>query len=137
MTARSYVWTAAAAAVLGATFQSWSPACVAQAQVQPVPSQFTSLICRKDAKRGSIVLPDQFRISFSEVPPVVHVDGHRIANGHFSLTGTQISARVTSRVAVGSFWIQVRRSDGAYRVVRDGTTMVEDVGWCSTVPRSF
>lgn len=110
---------------------------VTRVQAQTVQSGLTSLICRKDAKHGSIVLPDRFTVSFSDSPPVVQINGQNFAHGSFSVTGTQISAKVVSRVAVGAFWIQIRRSDGAYRVVREGTTMVEDVGWCSVIPRSF
>ena len=99
------------------------------------PAPLTTLECRKDAGQGSLVMPERFTVAFSQGS--MEVDGQRVAKGSFSVSSSLLSAKVAARGAVGVFHLEIRRSDGAYRMLREGTTMVEDVGRCAKVTRSF
>jgi hypothetical protein len=108
----------------------------AHAQQQPL-SSLTALHCRKNKERGSIVLPDSFTVSFSEIPPIVQVGNNRAAPGTFTVTGTQLTVMVTAVQMGGTYWLTIRRSDGQYGLFLAGSNMLMDEGWCVAAQRSF
>lgn len=125
--------------ILFSTAVSAIPTVSGQPQVETPAPRLTVLLCHKDknSREASIVLPDRFTVSFSEVPAIVQIGAKQFPRGQFSVTGTAIEIRAVHSASTRVFWIQIRRSDGAYRVIIEGTTIVEDTGKCELAPRSF